>query len=511
MQLSLQIQMVMPFLKYSVNLAFLASYPARTISIIIIWSFTLGIPNTQAQILWDDPISVAPPSLAHNWPRIAVDAKGDPIMIWGNAGRVMFARWTGNGFSTPVQVSPSGMSIAEAGWMGPEMAAHGDTMYVVFKETPENQDGKSIWCVHSYDGGMSWSEAAKVDRIGTDRGRFPVVTTDAEGHPVVGFMRFDAQFREPRWVMARSHDHGRTFEQDVLASGWSGPKSEVCDCCPGSMDSNGEMVALFYRDNLNDLRECWVGLSDDKGNTVSRGLNMDGTGWMINSCPSSAIDGVILGDSVYAAFMSGAEGAARVYFSRAGLGSAGAAGIQMLREQQDVRFQNYPKMAGYGKALAFVWSQYSSDRQLLPIAFSADITSGSPILIDTAAYGNIENADIAMNGDRIMVAWKDNGTRNLRFRSGRYAQATGMETKLHIPGFSVFPNPGSNGWNISGSYTGKELSIAILDTGGTLLQTFKMEDPGTFQLWMDNTALPMGTYFLRLSDMGRQITLPIMK
>lgn len=480
--------------------------------LIILWSG--GVNPVQAQIIWDPPMSVAPPSPAHNWPRITTDGNGDPVILWGNAERVMFARWTGSGFSPGVALNPSGMTIAEASWMGPELAAHGDTLYAVFKETPEHLDGKSIWCVHSYDGGRSWSDPVKVDDIGTDKGRFPVVITDAEGHPVVGFMRFDAQFRDPHWVVARSQDHGKTFLTDNKASGWSGATSEVCDCCPGSMHSSGDRIALFYRDNLDNLRECWVGLSTDRGYSFSSGMNMDSTGWRINSCPSSAIDGVILGDSIYSAFMSGAEGAGRVYFSRAAFGGSGGKGKPIVPVTPDIRLQNYPRVDGKGQALGVVWAQYIGDRWILPILFSQDITSGNSFFTDTVGMGDIENADIAISDDRIFVVWKDGGSRNIRFRSGTWRTINSSKGQLPSGNFSVFPNPSTSLWTLTAPYSGKyELSISLINAKGEIVQIFPAKGSGQLELIIDGSALLSGNYFLHITDQGGkgQCNIPIVK
>lgn len=474
-----------------------------------------GPTAAQAQIIWDPAITVASPSLSHNWPRITIDGAGNPVVIWGNAERVMFARWNGNGFTTGVQISPVGMTIAEAGWMGPEIASHGDTIYVVFKETPENVDGKSIWCLRSLDGGETWSDAVKVDQVGSDKARFPVVTTDQEGHPVVGFMRFDPQFRDPHWVVARSQDHGNTFLPDTKASGWSGAGSEVCDCCPGSMHSSGDRIALFYRDNLDNLRECWAGLSSDRGNSFSSGMNMDRTGWRINSCPSSAIDGVILGDSVYSAFMSGAEGAARVYFSRAAFGSSGGIGTHVVPITPDIRSQNYPRVAGLGRALGVIWSQYSGDRFILPILFYSDITTGVPIAIDTLGMGQIENADIAISDDQIFVIWKDGGSKNIWFRSGTWRAPNSILKRAPLlQDIMVFPNPGKTYWRITGQYSGRgNLNAFVINMSGDIKQIIPMQGMTQLELTIDCSDLPAGSYTIRLSEDGghQQINIPVIK
>src|SRR3990172_2679254 len=92
-----------------------------------------GIVQGQNQINWGPVINIASPINGNNHPRIVTDASGNPLVIWGNSKKVIFSRWNGANFSTPVALNPGTIQIAEASWMGPDIASHGDTVYVVFK------------------------------------------------------------------------------------------------------------------------------------------------------------------------------------------------------------------------------------------------------------------------------------------------------------------------------------------------------------------------------------------
>lgn len=86
------------------------------------------------------------------------------------------------------------MTVAGAGWMGPDIAAHGDTVYVVFKQSPEGSDSSHIFCARSFDGGQTFNTPVRVDNIADSLSRFPTVTTDDSGNPIIGFMKFNSSF-----------------------------------------------------------------------------------------------------------------------------------------------------------------------------------------------------------------------------------------------------------------------------------------------------------------------------
>src|SRR4030095_85814 len=239
---------------------------------------TVFFDSAQCQVTWNSAIDVAPSTSGNHHPRIVTDASGNPLVIWFHADRVMFTRWNGVDFDSPRLLNPPSVTVAGASWMGPDIAAHGDSVYVVYKETPE--DLGHVWCVHSYDGGINFSDPVQVDFIADSLSRFPTVTTDDSGNPIVGFMKFEQGFSNARWAVTRSNDFGNSFLPDVLASGWSSSTSVVCDCCPGSIVNSDNIVAMLYRDNNSNVRDSWAGFSQDAGVSFTAGANIDQHNWM---------------------------------------------------------------------------------------------------------------------------------------------------------------------------------------------------------------------------------------
>ncbi len=399
----------------------------------------------QSQILWSAEKNVAPAASGNNHPRMVLSRNGSPMVVWNHASRCMFSRWNGSAFASPVMLNPAAISVAGADWMGPDIAAHGDTVYVVFKQTPEASSDAHVYCARSLDAGLTFSAPVQVDNIKDSISRFPTVTTDVNGHPIVGFMKFDASFNDSRWAVARSDDFGATFSTDVKASGWSEPGALICDCCPGALACSANTVAMLYRDNKSNLRDTWAGISTDNGSSFTHGLDIDQQGWQIFSCPSTGPDGVILGDTLYSTFMNGASGKSLVYFSKTAVAAQnGSAGTPLTGNFSGLSLQNFPRIAGEGNALAVAWVQMVSGAKQCVLKFTNKKASGFAAKYDTIALANAVNCDVALGNGKIFVVWQDGNTGTMKYRSGAYVNTSAVAEPAAENGLFVFPNP-SNG------------------------------------------------------------------
>lgn len=452
--------------------------------------------TSSAQIMWENQQDVASAATGNHRPQIAVDRSGNPLIIWENASKVMFTRWNGTGFDQPRSINPSNMTIAGASWMGPDIASHGDTVYVVFKQTPEHT-GKS-WIIHSYDRGETFSTPVSLDFSTDSISRFPAVTVDNIGNPIVGYMKFDHDFGDARWVVTRSNDFGNTFSPDVLASRFSSPDAFVCDCCPGEIISSDETVAMLYRDNNDNIRDSWAGISHNSGMTFSEGMNIDQHEWNINFCPSTGPDGVIIGDSLYAVFMNGASGMNRVYFSSSSVETLETTGGVLLTGDIDgLTQQNFPRIASYNEAVGVIWKQVVDGQDQLVMQFTSDISQGLPSPYDTVDLARINNADIAMWDGRVYVVWEDNNTGTVKIRSGDYEVRTGIENDLHYELLEVYPNPSSDMWVLKGEILKVNSSVEIYDVNGRLVDVF-LNDGVDGQIEISNSKFQSGSYVVRV-------------
>ncbi len=480
----------------------------------LITLFFIGITmmvSAQSGITWGASANITSNTYGNMQPRMAMDANGNALVVWGRMSdeSVFFSRWTGTSFSTPMKLNPSWMAVATASWMGPDIASKGDTVYVVMKRTPEAMDTNHIYIVRSMDGGMSFSAPIQVDNIADSMSRFPTVTVDASGNPIVAFMKFNSAFLESRWVVAKSTDYGNTFSIDVKASGWSGDSSEVCDCCPGAIVSSGNTTAMLYRDNLSNVRDIWTGISTNNASAFNSGFKVDNNNWMISSCPASGPDGVIVGDTLYSVFMSGASSNTLSYLSKSSISTGAFNTVNKLTPTiAGLNEQNYPRIANDGAAMAIVWEQTVGGNAQLPLLFTNNMTNGFPATYDTIDLDNITNADVALHNGSIMVVWQDGNTRTVRYRKGTYTLAPSAVNDITEGTFSIFPNPATNSLHVQSSFGLSSMNIVITDLLGKSIMTQSLLNGADL---IDISSLNDGVYFIQVKTDNQFFTQKFMK
>lgn len=448
--------------------------------------------NAQTGISWNAAADIVSAN-GNNHPRIAIDGSGNPLVLWNFNMTALFTRWDGNAFITPIPLSPSNIDIAGAAWMGPDIVSHGDTVYVVYKQAPEASDTCHIFCVHSYDGGVTFSSPVQVDAIADSISRFPVVTTDDIGNPVIGFMKFNAQFAETRWVVARSSDFGFSFSVDTKASGWSGASTEICDCCPGAIACSGNNVALVYRDNNSNIRDMWAGISTDGGNSFTYGMPIDQHNWNVFVCPSTGGDAVIIGDTLYSVFMNGSGGTNLCYMNASSISEmSGSQGIELTDPIPGLSLQSYPRMSSDGTAMAVVWKQIVNGNDECLLRFTNNIANGLPMQYDTVDLNHIVNADVAIHDGKIYVIWQDDNAGSIKMRSGNFNSTTGIQEVGLSNQFSIYPNPATNNFQVINDQPMQDVRIT-----NVLGQTVFHARPETLKVSLNiETA---GVYFISVT------------
>jgi len=457
--------------------------------------------SLHSQVMWEQTLDIAASHFDNNHPRITTDRAGNPLAIWGKGSDLQFTRWNGTAFTQPIKLNPGTVTVASADWMGPDIATHGDTIYVVYKQSPEDLTTSHIWCIRSFDRGTSFEEPVRVDFTGDSLTRFPTVTVDDVGNPIIAFMKFNPTFGEARWVVTRSDDFGATFSPDVKASGWSGPASYVCDCCPGTILCSGDVVTVIYRDNNLNIRDNWAAVSNDGGRSFIGGINVDQQSWFLQNCPASGPDGVMVGDSLYTISMNGENIGELVYYNKASISNMTCPEAKPVTDYLFGLIQNYPRMANYGTAVAMLWRHSLNSNSQLGLFFTSDITKGFPATYDTLALSNVINADVALSLEKVFVVWQDNNTNTVKYKSGAYESRTGIKETAAINDFEVYPNPSGDVWNVSGNTEHALVTVELMDRYGRSISTKEIfASGGKFQGSVNNTELPQGIYVLKVTD-----------
>ena len=144
----------------------------------ILFSLRAVAQNTEPnKVIWYDPIMVADKTYGNVHPRITLDQYGKPLVLWADDdGRAFLAKWIVKDFAAPVQINTPGKHVFAEPWAGPELTSRGDTIYIVYKELPEETG--HVYIKHSYDGGKHFSIETQVDDSDRFICRFPGVGMD---------------------------------------------------------------------------------------------------------------------------------------------------------------------------------------------------------------------------------------------------------------------------------------------------------------------------------------------
>jgi len=118
------------------------------ITLTIIFLLIFHCSYSQGVIGWLAPYPVASKVYGNLHPRISLDKNNDPMVVWGDEnGKVWFTKWGGESFAEPKVLTLPGTVAFTSSWAGPDIASRGDTVYVVYKEMPE--EDHHIFIKHS--------------------------------------------------------------------------------------------------------------------------------------------------------------------------------------------------------------------------------------------------------------------------------------------------------------------------------------------------------------------------
>jgi len=373
---------------------------------------------SQKTVYWYEPIPVADKTYGNLHPRIVLDKADNPIVLWGDPnGRAFISKWDGRAFSEPVQVNTEGTEVFTESWAGPEMASKGDTMYIVFKQMPEEKG--HIMIRHSYDGGKNFSIEEEVEDSNCVLTRFPTVAIDPYGNPLVAFMKLDSGFVNPEYVVAKSTDLGDSFAHYAIVTDYSGGK--VSDCCPATVVESGNATVALYSDNLKGVRNIWDGISTNGAGSFTKGLQVDKTNWSTSACQPNAPHGIIISDTVYSVYMSGGD-SSLIYLSKTSLSGMMSVSSPLTGNLPGLVGQNFPRISNLGNATAIAWEQSIASTTQICMSFVSDITREYPSVYDTIAKGVLANTDVTVGAGHIYIVWQDDSSGRVMSKVGRYEQ-----------------------------------------------------------------------------------------
>lgn len=448
-------------------------------------------------ITWDTPIEVnADRAFGHTRPKIVIPKDGNPVVMWGKANNlgVYVSKWTGAAFTDPVIVTPGNLNAFVLTWAGPGMTVNDDDVFITFKSQPENSG--FVYVVKSTDGGKTFGDTVRVSD--NNWSRFPEVAVLPNGNPVVTYMDFDPDFKDPRYVVSVSNDGGKSF-QDVVNATEDAP-GEACDCCPGFIMADNDRITILFRNNDNDLRDIWASISEDGGKTFHLAEDIDNSNWMIGGCPSTGAEAITLGDSLVAVWMSGASGNSMINIGTSALIDLSVGMNAEITPDVMNGNQNYPKIVGDKDLLAVVWQEVANSSRNVNLALSTMGPSGfssyTPEQVNVNSKGVQQSPDIEYDGEYIHVVWQDITAQKLMYRKGRVNINAGL-SNIQNTDIHIYPNPAHNEVTIESQHTTVDAQkITIYTVLGAEIYIPATQVGDACKL--DMSELSTGLYFLHI-------------
>lgn len=383
-------------------------------------------------------------------PRIVLVRDSVPLVMWTKTGSgngiVFTSRWNGSSFDPAVQVSPSGINVYCSADEGGDIAARGDTVYVVFFTT-----NSVTYCVRSFDAGTTWSDTVRIDHQDMDDAYTPDVQIDKNGNPVVAFEQSDMSMSNTRIMMNRSDDAGQTFSMETDAH-LNVPNGIPCECCPPSLLIKDSMAYVMYRNNDNNIRNIVMTISADSGMTFPVVSEVDNTNWVLSACPTAGAEGAFYRDSVLLVWKS----ANKIWF---GCGNAqdGNAGVDQLLEPSLAASvaQKQPSVCTTGDTVIYTWS----DRRTNNYDVYISVSGNGPQQISTPfiyndTIGNSENAtqqnpQAVYFGGYVHLVYQDLTPGKVMYRKAEIGGAVGITEQHQKIEPEIYPSPASESFTIN--------------------------------------------------------------
>lgn len=470
------------------------------LGIIVTLSFTTKSFAQSAN--WNAPIPVALGTTYSNiYPRIALTTGDNPQVIWENSGtdKVYSARWNGSGFTSPLALNPAGVFPYIASWTGAEIAASGDTVFVVFSTVPSGSTAQ-VYTIRSLDGGVTFEDTVRVDQIGSDVPRFPSVAVGTNGNPIVNFMRFNSSFEDPEYAISRSTNGGASYLVPINPT--AAVTGFVCDCCPATVATSGDKHVLLFRNDISNIREMWGCYSTDGSASFTAAAEVDQTNWNVSSCPSSGPSGVITGDSLVTTWMSAGD----VFISSTNLANQ-QIGVHRQLFPTGLGVHNFPVIAGKGDTLAVVWQGSNGGATDIFFTYSVTGTAGLGVNIDTLTVGTVGSQtrpDIQFSNGKFHIVYSDNVGSNVMYLQGTIDPNSLIVCDIKSgPGIEIFTvqTDGKTTLKVK-SELNMESSIQLINSAGQQVSASKQQISAGISTISVPESIQKGIYYVILETKG---------
>ncbi len=431
-----------------------------------------------AQITWDfaEPIPVAGEEFGNRCPRLALDASGNPMVLMGKSGEGLFLATSNNGvFNTPIPI-PTLDNVFMADAEGPSIAVHGSTLGLAYQVSGEWATGGQY--MSTQDGGQTWSASFPISPDATEDHFMPMLAFDDDGNPFVA-VKFGDDPMVVEGVM-RSTDGGQTFQPAQPASADVG-SGLACECCPSKTIFGHGRYYSVYRQNDENLRDMRLVSSED-GTTWDHQLDLDPTDWMISACPETGACLAWLPDGRLAStFRSSGNGASEVYVNVSDVASPMSSEVGAtvpVTNFVEAGNQDQPHIACGPTHTVAVWQENSGGWEIHVASSTNDAlpgglsNSGEPI--STSLSGSNLHPEVAIQGPKVHVIWKNSGTGQVMYLRGTL-EGAGLAESAAESGATLC-RLGPDQVRIEGAIT--EANFSVLSSAGAVLYRGQCDGQG---------------------------------
>ena len=177
-------------------------------------------------------------------PRVVITANNSPFIIWSKATNpkaIISKKWNGSAFGNSIDLVTA--DLMPTGFIGPEIAAKGDTVYLIFESLLHANH--VIYMKKSFDGGLTFSDTIRVsENSNTNYFFMPNVAVRKDGNPVISYMKSLPNGTDYKQIVRTSFDFGQTFSAEADVSALA--PGEPCDCCQSTLVTKGDNVYDFF-------------------------------------------------------------------------------------------------------------------------------------------------------------------------------------------------------------------------------------------------------------------------
>ena len=235
-------------------------------------------------------------TLAGTQPQLAVH--GDTVYVAFGAGSTIGVARSddaGASFAAPVMLPQRGV-LALGKRRGPRIAVTSQAVLVaaIAGARGAGADGDVI-LYRSLDRGVTWTAPIVVNDVpAAAREGLHALAANASGLVVLAWL--DLRAKGTTIQVAVSRDHGATWSADTLA--YQSPSGSICECChPSAVVGADGRIAVLFRNQIAGHRDMYVVASSD-GSRFGPAIKQGSGTWALAACPMDGGGAAIAGSTL---------------------------------------------------------------------------------------------------------------------------------------------------------------------------------------------------------------------